>query len=341
MDKSVTLEVDGEEMQIHTLASTVDGALESAGLSAAEHDALAPAADTKIDSGGTISLKRGRLLKMKLDGKPLELWTTALTVDDALRQLGMRADGAKMSADRSRRIPLEGMELELRTSKVITVLDGGGQPRTIPTNAATVEELLQQMNLKLDKDDQVNPGVKSSLKNGLSVEILRISIVEKEEDQDVKAPEEKTDDPESPKGKITVIEQGADGKKHVKLRITSTNGKVTKTDVLAEKVLTEAKKRIIKVGTKKATAPGVGSGVWDQIAQCEATGNWAINTGNGYYGGLQFDAQTWNANGGGAYASRADLASREEQIAIGEKVRARRGGSFSAWPGCQAKLGLP
>jgi len=64
---------------------------------------------------------------------------------------------------------------------------------------------------------------------------------------------------------------------------------------------------------------------WDGIAQCESTNNWSINTGNGYYGGLQFDNQTWASGGGTAYAPRADLATKEQQIAVAENVAASRG----------------
>ncbi|RJQ82546.1 LysM peptidoglycan-binding domain-containing protein [Pseudonocardiaceae bacterium YIM PH 21723] len=76
---------------------------------------------------------------------------------------------------------------------------------------------------------------------------------------------------------------------------------------------------------------------WDAVAQCEATGNWNINTGNGYYGGLQFDMSTWQANGGGQYASRPDLATREQQIAVAERLRAARG--TSPWPVCGQRFG--
>jgi hypothetical protein len=65
--------------------------------------------------------------------------------------------------------------------------------------------------------------------------------------------------------------------------------------------------------------------MWDRIAQCESTGNWSINTGNGYYGGLQFDLQTWLSSGGGDFASRPDLASREQQITVANRVYADRG----------------
>ncbi|WP_101650478.1 transglycosylase family protein [Brevibacterium ihuae] len=78
--------------------------------------------------------------------------------------------------------------------------------------------------------------------------------------------------------------------------------------------------------------------VWDRLAQCESGGNWSINTGNGYYGGLQFSASTWKAFGGHRYASNAHLATREEQIAIAEKTQAAQG--WGAWPSCSRKLGL-
>lgn len=82
-------------------------------------------------------------------------------------------------------------------------------------------------------------------------------------------------------------------------------------------------------------APAPDAGVWDKLAFCESKGNWSINTGNGFYGGLQFDIGTWAGYGG--YA-RADLAPREVQIAKAEEVRARRG--FYPWPACARALGL-
>jgi hypothetical protein len=76
-----------------------------------------------------------------------------------------------------------------------------------------------------------------------------------------------------------------------------------------------------------------GSGVdWDKIASCESGGDWAINTGNGYYGGLQFDQATWRANGGLAYAPRADLADKDQQIHVASHLAGRRG--LEPWPVC-------
>jgi hypothetical protein len=88
--------------------------------------------------------------------------------------------------------------------------------------------------------------------------------------------------------------------------------------------------------------PAVTSGIWDQIAQCESGGNWSINTGNGYYGGLQFHLSTWLGAGGADFAPYPHLATREQQIAVAERVVAAAGGSYSAWAGvCGGRLGLP
>jgi LysM repeat protein len=84
-------------------------------------------------------------------------------------------------------------------------------------------------------------------------------------------------------------------------------------------------------------AAAADSGVWDRIAQCESGGNWHINTGNGYYGGLQFAASTWRAYGGTAYAATADQASKTQQIAVATKVQSAQG--WGAWPTCSARAG--
>lgn len=86
------------------------------------------------------------------------------------------------------------------------------------------------------------------------------------------------------------------------------------------------------------TAQGASVDVWEKVAACESTNNWKINTGNGYYGGLQFSQSTWEAYGGRQFAPRADLAGKDQQIAIAEKVL--KGQGPRAWPVCSSKAGL-
>jgi resuscitation-promoting factor RpfA len=108
-----------------------------------------------------------------------------------------------------------------------------------------------------------------------------------------------------------------------------------------------AAKRMAVVGTAAAfpvtallptSAEAATVETWNRLAECESGGNWSINTGNGYYGGLQFAAQTWRGFGGTKYASRADLATKGQQILIAEKVLDVQG--WGAWPACSRKLGL-
>jgi hypothetical protein len=87
-----------------------------------------------------------------------------------------------------------------------------------------------------------------------------------------------------------------------------------------------------------AQAANAATGInWDAVAQCESGGNWSINTGNGFYGGLQFTQSTWSSHGGRQYAARADQASRDQQIDIAERVRQDQG--MGAWPVCGSRGG--
>jgi len=109
--------------------------------------------------------------------------------------------------------------------------------------------------------------------------------------------------------------------------------KTRKTAVLAGAAL------LAPLGLLAATgnAAAADSGVWDRIAQCESGGNWHINTGNGYYGGLQFSPSTWRAYGGTAYAATADGATKSQQISVATKVQNAQG--WGAWPTCSARAG--
>jgi LysM repeat protein len=106
-------------------------------------------------------------------------------------------------------------------------------------------------------------------------------------------------------------------------------------------------RRLLTTGAVAAGATALGIGAlaspasaathdWSGVAQCESSGNWSINTGNGFYGGLQFTQSTWAGYGGTAYAPRADLASPSQQIAVAEKVLAGQG--IGAWPVCGKHL---
>jgi uncharacterized protein YabE (DUF348 family) len=341
MNKSVTIEVDGQVEQVHTYASTVGELLADEGVNVSEHDSLSPSPGASIGDGGKVVLQRGRLLHMTIDGEQRDMWVRATTVGQALKQLNLAAEGLWMSAGADSEVPLNGMALELKTVKNITVFDGGNQPQPMATNAVTVAELLEQLKVTLGPDDAVTPAGDLKITNGAEVRISRMGVTVVNQTEQVAAPVQKQEDPEMDKGKEVVLDPGAPGERIATYRITVKNGKEVSREEIGSKITKEAKPKMVKVGTKKPPQPVISDGeVWDRLAQCEAGGNWAINTGNGYYGGLQFNISTWNSNGGAQYASRPDLATREQQIAIATLVRDRRGG-YGAWPACSRKLGLP
>ncbi len=132
-------------------------------------------------------------------------------------------------------------------------------------------------------------------------------------------------------GETKVVRLGRPGVRNVTYTLVYENGKLAAKRVTKQHVLKKPRAKVVRIGTKVAAGP------WDALAQCESGGNWHINTGNGYYGGLQFSLGTWHAYGGSGLPSQH---SRETQIAIATKLRNASGG-YGAWPACAARLGLP
>ncbi|WP_375296030.1 transglycosylase family protein [Saccharothrix sp.] len=336
MDKAVTVDVDGETKTVHTYESTVGEILADEGITIGEHDALSPSPQAKVSDGGKISLDRGRLVKLTVDGEQREGWVRSVTVDEALDQLKVNDEGAWLSHDRGMDVPLSGLSLEVKSLKTITLYDGGNQPQQIQTTAVTVDELLKTHNLTLGPDDKLETAADLRITNGAEVHISRTGVSVINATEAIAPPVEEIPDDTMMKGQKEVLDPGEAGEQIVTYRVTIKNGQETNREKLGAKVTKEAKPKKVKVGTK---LPPDGE-IWDRLAYCEATGNWAINTGNGYYGGLQFNKGTWDAYGGQQYAEYPHQATREQQIAIATKLRDARGG-YSAWPHCQQKLGLP
>uniref|UniRef100_UPI003CD0B605 transglycosylase family protein n=1 Tax=Saccharothrix mutabilis TaxID=33921 RepID=UPI003CD0B605 len=336
MDKAVTVDVDGETKTVHTYESTVGEILADEGITIGEHDALSPSPQAKVSDGGKISLDRGRLVKLTVDGEQREGWVRSVTVDEALDQLKVNDEGAWLSHDRGMDVPLSGLSLEVKSLKTITLYDGGNQPQQLQTTAVTVDELLKAHNLTLGPDDKLETAADLRITNGAEVHISRTGVSVINATEAIAPPVEEVPDDSMMKGQKEVLDPGEAGEQIVTYRVTIKNGQETNREKLGAKVVKEAKPKKVKVGTK---LPPDGE-IWDRLAYCEATGNWAINTGNGYYGGLQFNKGTWDAYGGQQYAEYPHQATREQQIAIATKLRDARGG-YSAWPHCQQKLGLP
>jgi resuscitation-promoting factor RpfB len=336
--KTVTLSVDGAAMSVTTMKSRVVDIVKENGFNVSDRDDLYPAADERVHDADNIVLRRSRPLQISLDGQNAkQVWTTASTVDEALAQLAM-TDTAPAAASRSSRVPLAGMALPVVSAKTVE-LDDGGALRNVHLAAAKVGDLLVSVGAPLQQSDRVTPGATTPVVDGMRIQVTRNRIEKITEQVPLAPSKRRVEDPEMNISREVVEDPGTPGVQEVTFAVTKVNGIETGRLPVASVVVTPAREAVVRVGIKPGTdVPEVAQGdVWDAISRCEAGGNWAINTGNGYYGGVQFDQNTWERNGGLRFAPRADLASREEQIAIAEVTRARQG--WGAWPVCSRRAG--
>jgi uncharacterized protein YabE (DUF348 family) len=344
-DKSVNLSVDGKSSAVHSFGSTVGDVLDHQGIKLSSHDLVAPAASTPLADNEKVVVRYGRLLTVTVDGQTKKFWTTSTTVAGALSELGIRSDSAKLSVSRSQPLGRLGLAMSVTTPKNVTVSVDGKTLKAVTTRA-TVADLLSELKVTLGARDRVTPALKAPItRNGQNVAISRVTQKSVTTSETIAFGTQRRNDATLYKGSSTTVTAGKLGRKAVVTLRTAVNGKLMTVKVTSSRILAAPVTRVLAVGTKSrpvAAAPAsapVSSGggstanaaMWDRIAKCESGGNWATNTGNGYYGGLQFDNQTWLGAGGGTYAPRADLASRTQQIAIANKVYADRG--LAPW-GC-------
>jgi uncharacterized protein YabE (DUF348 family) len=340
-DKAVALTVDGTPTSVHVFGSTVADALDKQGITIGEHDVVVPSLGTPIEDGDRISVRYGRKLTVTVNGVTKEYWTTATTVDSALQDIGIRADDAVLTASRSQALGRQGLALAVTTPKQVTVTVDG-RTRTVTSAAPNVAGMLGALGVNRSAADIVVPGLDTPVTAGMKVVVKRVVTKKETTTEAVPYRTTKQNDATLAKGQTKVVTAGKAGTKRVVRENVYVDGRLdaARSRVLTEKVLTAPVDAVVKVGTKAAPSAGNTSGaglnlanaaMWDRIAQCESGGNWHINTGNGYYGGLQFATSSWLANGGADFAPRADLASREEQITVANRYYAKAG--LSPW-GC-------
>jgi uncharacterized protein YabE (DUF348 family) len=338
--KQVTLNVDGKVEHVSATGDTVGDVLQDEGISLGRHDEVAPSLDQSVHDGTTIAVRYGKPLKLDVNGDTTTYWVTATDVRGALHEIDRSFDRAHLSVSRGAGITRDGLRITVATPRRLTFVVGGHRAvhRTVP--AYTVGQALKQMHLTLGKDDVVRPGLHHELKAGDRIVLDRVRVVRKHvSGEAVPFSTISHDDSSMLQGHSTVVRAGRAGLRDVTYRITYRNGHLVARRVLSQHVLRTPVAQVERVGTKTVATTNFASGgtVWDRLAQCEAGGNWAANTGNGYYGGLQFSLGTWQAYGGSGLPSNAP---RTTQIAIATKIRNASGG-YGAWPACSASLGLP
>ncbi|WP_133912294.1 ubiquitin-like domain-containing protein [Streptomyces sp. NBC_00582] len=334
-DKSVELTVDGRTRTLHTFADDVTELLADEGVPLGAHDVVAPGPGTALTSGDEVEVHYGRPVRLTLDGRRHKLWTTARTVEEALEQFGVRADGAYLSVARTRRIGRGGLALDVRTERSVTVL-ADGRARTIRTNAATVREAVEAAGITLRGEDTTSVAPGSFPRDGQTVTVLRITGGKEVLEEPIPFEVRRTEDPALFRGTEVVERAGRTGLRRITYALRTVNGVRQKPRRTRTEVVREARAQLVKVGTKPLpTSAGDADGLnWRGLAACESGGRPDAVDPSGTYGGLyQFDTRTWHSLGG---SGRPQDAPAAEQTLRAKKLYVRRGAS--PWPHCGARL---
>jgi uncharacterized protein YabE (DUF348 family) len=362
----LNLTVDGVPTQVWTTATTVDDALAQLGRDSGDYQ-LSADRGREIPLDG-LELSANTLHAVTIDdrGTATSVVTPARTVGDLLTAQGITLGANDRVSPAVGDVLTEGTAVTVVTLPTVTVTDGTNAGVPVVSDATDVAGLLAAQGITLGAEDTVTPAAETPLAEGLQVSVARIATTQVVETAEIAQPaDKKVNDSSLAKGTTEVETQGKPGSADVTFAVTTTNGVETARTEVSRVTTVEPVQSVVKVGTKtaaaapapssssssssapaaasnssSASAPAAAStpapassgssGVnWDGIARCESTNNWSINTGNGYYGGLQFDNRTWLGAGGGQYAPRADLATREQQIAVAENLYSQRG--LSPW----------
>ena len=349
-NKSVSLTVDGQASSVSTFGGTVASVLKKADVTVGQADQVTPALTTQVADGTAITVNTAKHVTVTLDGAQHTVSTTSSRVSGLISQLGI-ASNARISA------PLDSLvasssDISIITPKQVTVV-ADGKKTVKTTTAETVSSVLADAGVKVAKTDLVSVPEAAKVVEHMVIKVSRVNSSAATETAPIAFDTVQTVDPAMFKDQKKTVRAGVAGTLEKTFKTVSIDGHVVDRVETGSSVVTPAVAAQVTVGGKDrpatpAATPAAGANtgaaapamsntaMWDAIAQCESGGNWAINTGNGYYGGLQFDIGTWISNGGGAYAPNASLATKAQQIAIANKVYAQRG--LGPW-GCAGAAG--
>lgn len=362
--RAFTVTLDGTKHTIWTTAKTVSAALDQMGEQSSDFQ-LSTAATAAIPvSGLAVTADTLHTVTFTMDDVPsapqsavraaanaaavtgvatasgaarhLSRYTTAArTVGAFLAQRGVTVAPDQRVSPALDTAITDNLAIKVTTLPTVSVTVGNDQPFDVIASAGTVGSMLAKQGIDLGANDAVSPGPAAPITDGLAIAVTRVELRTTTKTETVAQPAAKSvNDAALAAGSKKVVQEGHPGSVEITYQTRVVNGKAGEPTEVSRKTVTDAVATITHVGTKSAASSAASStpavksanGVnWDAIAQCESGQRWNINTGNGYYGGLQFDIGTWLGNGGGKYAPRADLATKAQQIEIANVVYSHRG----------------
>ena len=333
-NKTVTLNVDGKVSSVQTFGGTVGQVVKGANLELQPSDRITPAADSHVRDGSVINVNLAKAVKVSLDGAERTISTTSPTVEGLVTELGV-ASASELSVPKDAQLAVSGSFVSISTPKSVSIVADGKAEKTT-TTAATVGQLLADAGITLGASDRVSQPGNAPVVNDMAIKVSRVDVSQTAEaTEPVPYETLTTEDAGLTKGEKKVTQAGVAGSISKSFKLVLVDGREASRTLVSQSVSAQPVTEKVTVGTKEKPKPAANTGaaapammneaMWDKIAQCESGGNWSINTGNGYYGGLQFDIRTWIGSGGGAYAPNASLATKAQQIDIANRVYAQRG----------------
>ncbi|TAP44424.1 resuscitation-promoting factor [Arthrobacter sp. S39] len=335
-NKTITLNVDGKVTSVQTFGGTVGQVVKSAKLDLKPADRVSPSADATVENGTVINVNMAKAVKVSLDGSEKTVSTTAPDVAGLVTELGV-ASSSSVSVPKDAQLAVDGSFVSITTPKNVSIV-ADGKVTTATTTASTVEAVLEDAGVTLGVNDRASQPGNALVVNNMVVKVSRVDTGQTAATtEDVAFETMTSESADLFKGEKKVTQAGAAGKVERTFKLVLVDGREASRTLVSETVSVQPVTEQVTVGTKAKPAATTGTNtgaaapammneaMWDKIAQCESGGNWSINSGNGYYGGLQFDIRTWIGSGGGAYAPNASLATKAQQIDIANRVYAQRG----------------
>lgn len=251
-DNIVNLRIDGQDRQVQTSASDVRGVLADADITVGEHDLVAPELGAKVDDGAAIVIRRGHQLHLTVNGKARQVWVNAVSVDEALRQLGY-GEKNRVSVSRSTRLDSgTATRLSVTSPKLVTFKVDG---KTLPVSSfgPTLRQALDQARVRLAPHDRISAKVTSPVRDRQVVKITRVSYKYSVTRQAVPYGTVRQDDPNRAAGTSAVVAAGRNGLRQVTYQLRYVDGKLAGRVVYDDHAVRSTVSRRIAVGTKQPT----------------------------------------------------------------------------------------
>ncbi len=338
-EKVVTLSVDGTRRGFTTDAKTVAEVLGRLGVVPAPDDLVEPSVDTAINTAVFyINIYRARPVVVR-DGDHVVRVNSPYQNPKLIAE---KSAGIKIYAEDSFSttpirdfVSLDTIGYEVTVHRAVPfTLSVEGKTFPARSSQATVGEMLTDKGITIGKRDQVVPGVGARLRRGMHVKVLRVGKKTKTVEEVIPFQIQNIFDNNKPVGYEQVRQEGVNGRQLVTYEITFHNGKEAKRKIVEKVIQSRPVTKIVVRGE-----PQSAGGVWAALRACESGGNYATNTGNGFYGAYQFDYSTWRSNAPGQWANSYPYqAPPSAQDAAAQNLQSRRG--WYPWPACARKLGL-